>query len=291
MSLLVNRAKVNTATTGTGTINLGSAVVPFQSFAAAGASSGFRYSYLIEDGNDWEIGEGIFTSGSPDTITRNLIASSTGSLLSLSGSATIACVANKRDIVRNAFKPPLASSLTWQNQDSSTMTDTEAGLDINYQTNGKLHSLYKVSPAAPFDVYLNLDIEMIGTTSTGYQLIWGPSLMDSSDGEQVMGRMEFLQSRVGLNYGLSRFNGTGGFVTHPVTKYGNGAWPWMRLNVTSTTITFYVSFNGITWYSVGTELISSFIDNVDRCGFAFYSNSATTEAHAVVKYFDTVSPF
>jgi hypothetical protein len=97
MSLLLNRAKVNTATTGTGTISLGTAVVPFQSFANAGAVSGKTYSYLIEDGNDWEIGEGIFTAGSPATLTRTLVASSTGSLLNLSGTATVACVAKATD--------------------------------------------------------------------------------------------------------------------------------------------------------------------------------------------------
>lgn len=98
MSLLLNRAKVSTATTGTGTVDLGSATLPYQSFTAAGAGTGGRYSYLIEDGPDWELGEGEFTSGSPDTLTRNLTASSTGALLSLSGSATVACVAKANDI-------------------------------------------------------------------------------------------------------------------------------------------------------------------------------------------------
>lgn len=98
MSLLLNRAKANTATTGTGTVTLGSTVSPFQSWASAqpGASTTRRYSYLIEDGTAWEIGEGVFNEGA-GTITRNLVASSTGALLNLSGSATIACVAKATD--------------------------------------------------------------------------------------------------------------------------------------------------------------------------------------------------
>jgi hypothetical protein len=99
MSLLLNRAKCLTATTGTGTITIGAAVVPYQSWAAAQAGTTSitrRYSYLIEDGTDWEIGEGVYNE-TANTLTRNLIASSTGALLSLSGAATVANVAKAAD--------------------------------------------------------------------------------------------------------------------------------------------------------------------------------------------------
>jgi hypothetical protein len=112
MSLLLNRAKVTTATTGTGTVDLGIAVVPFQNFANAGAVTNRRYSYLIEDGVDWEIGVGVFTAGSPATLTRVMEASSTGSLLNLSGSATVACVARAKDSVQVIEKKTFAGGET-----------------------------------------------------------------------------------------------------------------------------------------------------------------------------------
>lgn len=96
--LLLNRAKANTSTTGTGAATPGTAVVPFQTWAAAGATASFYYSYLIEDGTAWECGTGLYNG---TTITRPgpgsdpTFASSTGSLINLSGSATIACVATK----------------------------------------------------------------------------------------------------------------------------------------------------------------------------------------------------
>src|SRR5262249_16471315 len=95
MAKLFNRAKVNTATVGTGTITLGAAVsAAFCTFAEAGVANGDKVTYIIEDGTNFEIGVGTYTSAgttlSRDTVRLSKISGVAGtSKISLSGAAIV----------------------------------------------------------------------------------------------------------------------------------------------------------------------------------------------------------
>lgn len=167
--MLLNRAKAYTATAGTGTVTLGAAVAPYQSFAAAGAINGMEVSYLIEDGSAWEIGRGIFNSGG-NTITRPgpgvdpAFDSSTGALIALSGTATIACVANAADYALQAagsgsgyaYYPPKAADYVLNNTGvtSGAMIDTPTGMALAVVAAGggdtRAITALKNAPAAPY---------------------------------------------------------------------------------------------------------------------------------------------
>ena len=96
MVTLVNRAKVATATTGTGTLTLGSAESGYQSFADAGVVDTDIVRYVIEDGTDWEIGTGTYSAG---TLTRTVSESSNAdAALNLTGSAVVYVSATAEDI-------------------------------------------------------------------------------------------------------------------------------------------------------------------------------------------------
>jgi hypothetical protein len=97
MVTLVNRAKMSTATVGTGTLTLGAAETGFQSFADAGVADTNVVRYVLEESNAWEIGTGTYTA-SGTTLTRSLIESSTGSLLNLTGQGVVFLTAVASDL-------------------------------------------------------------------------------------------------------------------------------------------------------------------------------------------------
>lgn len=105
MTMLADLVAQNTATTGTGTVTLGSAVTGFRTLAASGIPDGAIVSYAIQDGTNRETGTGT-VGGSGTTITRGLRASTTGSLLSLTGSAIVTIQPNAGDFIGDNLRLP-----------------------------------------------------------------------------------------------------------------------------------------------------------------------------------------
>jgi hypothetical protein len=87
-----DRVQETTTTAGAGSVSLGGAVAGYQPFSVF--ATGSQVPYAIVDGVAWEIGYGTLTSGSPWTMSRDVIlgSSNAGAVLTLSGGAsTIFC--------------------------------------------------------------------------------------------------------------------------------------------------------------------------------------------------------
>ena len=90
-----NRVQFSTSTTGTGTVNVGSATTLYQLPTVAEVISGTQVGYTIVDNALWEVGTGVYTFSSVFTLARSTIESSTfgaGIPISLDGNAFVSFV-------------------------------------------------------------------------------------------------------------------------------------------------------------------------------------------------------
>lgn len=91
---------------GTGTLPLSSASGGFQTMASAGAVTGDVIPYVIEDGNNWEVGVGLYNSTGP-TLTRGPTQSSSGgSAIACTGSAIVSATILAEDLNQNVLRVP-----------------------------------------------------------------------------------------------------------------------------------------------------------------------------------------
>jgi len=118
---------MSTSTTGTGTITLGSALSGYQTFAQAGITNGQTVRYAIEDGTNFEIGSGVFTS-SGTTLTRSVTESSNSdNAISLSGSGEVFITASAADIFVNDGATSLTTTGVITGGTVEATSDTAAG--------------------------------------------------------------------------------------------------------------------------------------------------------------------
>jgi len=138
MVKFADRVSVSTSSTGTGTISLGSPRSGYQSFADGGIADGDTTVFVIEDGNAWEISEGVYTH-SGTNLTRVLRSSSTGSLLNLSGSAYVFISPSSADLTLSGAAHNFTAFTATANQTSFSVNYTVGNILV-FMNGAKLDS-------------------------------------------------------------------------------------------------------------------------------------------------------
>lgn len=276
MPAFVNLAKMTTATTGTGTITLGSAVSGFVTFGTAGLLDGAVVTYTIVDGTDKEVGRGTYTS-SGTTLSRTLLLSTTGSLLSLSGSAVVEIVIGALDTNwaggQGVYKPAAADFTLVQGTGvAGSATDTSRGVRLTSTggTSSDKNSLLQQTLAAGD---FTIDALMIFVGPWVSFMTFGLFIKDNSTGRiqawglgKVAGSTAANTSLVfrDLRWTTIDTFSTGVDVVGGITPSGP---LWVRLTRVGTAMQAWISTDG-EYYSqiLNTTTDTVFVATPDRCG-------------------------
>lgn len=178
--LVYDRVCMTVSVGGTGVLTLGSAVSRFRTFAAAGAANSAVVAYVIEDGTNWEYGDGTYSTTGP-TLTRTTIvaSSNSGAAIDVSLAAVVYSSAKIDDLCAVGAQTLTVAQAAQvrTNQDTAWR---EAMAAVNLAQNGfhqvsQINGLNSVSIADGASAYISDGwvMEVVGTSITG-QVIADP---------------------------------------------------------------------------------------------------------------------
>lgn len=164
MAKLFNRAKMTTSTTGSGTVTLSGAAVGFQTFAAAGVSDGDVVQYVIEEGANFEIGTGTYSSSGTSLTRSPTESTNSNSAITLAGAAKVSITAVAADLNR----------LQHGGSDKVTVSSTGASVTGNLAVSGTVDGRDVAADGTKLDgIEANADVtDTANVTAAG-------ALMDS----------------------------------------------------------------------------------------------------------------
>jgi hypothetical protein len=300
-----DRVQETTATTGTGTLNLAGAVIQFQSFVAGvGSGKTVYYCILAGNGTDWEVGIGTVTSGSPNTLSRDIVlaSSNSGSLVSLTGTSTVfgdapaaflaygsGLFAGLLGSQESSAQPPSAANTglsTWYNQGSSTTSDTAAGILISapgVASGNDLVGRYKTAPSAPYTITALLAVAR-GLQASPSTIALGWFTSSSGEAEYVAvipgdGGSSILEGQAfsGPNtFGASLF-------ANPIANPPQPT--WLQIADDGTDIHMRTSADGVNFIELYSEAKSGgHISNYDNVGFMVNDGTSTPVLGTLMAY-------
>lgn len=162
--MLFDLVRVRVLSTGTGPLQIGGADGGGRSFAAAGVTAGKKISYGIADGTARETGTGTFDG---TFVSRGFRASTTGSVLDLTGNAVLEITPNADDIDHTGW-----ASYVHTGPAQAIAADTDTRVENNAGT--------KIESQMPADVPHLYDGEFV-SGRTGDSIIVGTEMIFTPD--------------------------------------------------------------------------------------------------------------
>lgn len=165
----LNRVKVNIGTTGQGSVTVGSAVSnAFMTPSEAGAEDSKTYRWILEEGFDFEIFDGLYNgNGSPETVDRDnvIVSKISGTVgmtkMTLAGAATLRCIAAAED-----FASIKAGTINAQTGTAYTLVLSDQGEPVTMD-NGSANTLtIPTNAAVPFETGTVINVVQKGAGTT-----------------------------------------------------------------------------------------------------------------------------
>lgn len=279
-----DRVVETTTTTGTGALTLAGAVTGHQAFSSV-CSTGSTCYYVIEgiDANgapsgEWETGLGTYSGVNTLTRTTVISSSNAGSAVTLSAGTKRVALAPNASISQRyeaALTPPSAASFTLQNAGTASITDGRYGVILDAPSTGGDIRFVKsnTAPGSSFTMTTRL---------ASHQMLIGSGYArcliarNSTSGRIIIAGIY----NTSTQYLVQRWSSYTAFntnvlapVTSPIVTLN-----WWRMSCDGTTLSFQSSADGLTWATVQTEALATYINasggTVDQIGWGCFSGSA-----------------
>jgi hypothetical protein len=169
--LFANRVQVTATANTTVSFSGLTAVVGFKSFAFLTTTGNTTYYSATDASGNWEVGIGTYDTTGP-VINRTLISSSTGSLITFSGTVNVFCTYPSERAVITDYTQTLTNKRITPRVTSSTSTVTpNADTDDQYNATSLNSTATIVNPTGTPENGQRLTLRLV--SSAGTTLTWG----------------------------------------------------------------------------------------------------------------------
>lgn len=224
---VADRVRETTTTSGTGTLSLGGAVPGFDAFIAVFGTGATVY-YAVTDGVNWEIGVGLLASGTPNTLSRLQVLSSSNAnaLVSFSAASKDVFSVNPSYSI-NYHTVLFNSAVTAAGTNLSTATALIAGVNRITTASGANQGVTLPTPNAA-----GIPITVIN--NTGYPIYVYPTTASSIIYGYGAGSGDLIQDGLSCTYiSESAGNNTIWVTTADISNIFNDTNTWYRAQVGS----------------------------------------------------------